>query len=112
MDLTSKALLHQVGKISGVVNVSVGEDHGMDLFRVERKSGIAPDHFPAAALEEAAVQQNVFPIYGEQVARACHSSGGTVKTDLQGGVPSSPDYARDLNPSEIWVQKKSRSSLI
>ncbi len=24
----------------------------------------------------------------------------------------SPDYARDLNPSEIWVQKKSRSSLI
>ena len=23
-----------------------------------------------------------------------------------------PDYARDLNPSEIWVQKKSRSSLI
>ena len=25
---------------------------------------------------------------------------------------ASPDYARDLNPSEIWVQKKSRSSLI
>ena len=24
----------------------------------------------------------------------------------------SPDYARDLNPSEIWVQKKGRSSLI
>ncbi len=25
---------------------------------------------------------------------------------------TNPDYARDLNPSEIWVQKKSRSSLI
>ena len=24
----------------------------------------------------------------------------------------SPDYARDLNSSEIWTQKKSRSSLI
>ena len=25
---------------------------------------------------------------------------------------ASPDYARDLNPSEMWAQKKSRSSLI
>ena len=24
----------------------------------------------------------------------------------------SPDYAKDLNPSEIWAQKKGRSSLI
>ena len=27
-------------------------------------------------------------------------------------VCASPDYARDLNPSEMWAQKKSRSSLI
>ena len=27
-------------------------------------------------------------------------------------ISSSPDYARDLNPSEIWAHKKSRSSLI
>ena len=36
---------------------------------------------------------------------------------LEGGeigfaASPNPDYARDLNPSEIWAQKKSRSSLI
>ncbi len=28
------------------------------------------------------------------------------------GVTASPDYARDLNSSEIWAQKKGRSPLI
>ena len=27
-------------------------------------------------------------------------------------VTTSPDYARDLNSSEMWAQKKGRSSLI
>ena len=27
-------------------------------------------------------------------------------------IAFSPDYAKDLNPSEIWAQKKGRSSLI
>ncbi len=40
-----------------------------------------------------------------RLACAMNSNGSIEKS-------ASPDYARDLNPSEIWVQKKSRSSLI
>ena len=31
---------------------------------------------------------------------------------MEGVTPQCPDYARDLNSSEIWAQKKGRSSLI
>ena len=36
----------------------------------------------------------------------------TFRSPSETRTEASPDYARDLNPSEIWVQKKSRSSLI
>ena len=58
---------------------------------------------------------------GEQISFSCSlegnvdicviGSGGGVPTNMT-NHPASPDYARDLNPSEIWAQKKSRSSLI
>ncbi len=32
--------------------------------------------------------------------------------DRELGRDGSPDYARDLNSSEMWAQKKGRSSLI
>ncbi len=59
MHLTSKALLDQVGEISRVVNVGVGQDHGIDVFWGKWKFGVALNHFLTSALEEAAIQEDL-----------------------------------------------------
>ena len=41
-----------------------------------------------------------------------NTASGVAALELNTTGSTSPDYAKDLNPSEIWAQKKGRSSLI
>ena len=45
-------------------------------------------------------------------ARSGNDSTLTMQAVTAIELAPTPDYARDLNSSEIWTQKKSRSSLI
>ncbi len=47
-----------------------------------------------------------------QAADNLRTHGILYAGDLSEPVTPNPDYARDLNSSEIWAQKKGRSSLI
>ncbi len=52
---------------------------------------------------------------GTTITWTIFQDGGSFRLDnyyLSPGAHEHPDYAKDLNPSEIWAQKKGRSSLI
>src|SRR5581483_12478326 len=85
MDVAGVTLPAEVGQVARVVHVRVAEDDGIDLFRIERKTTIAPGRFFPMALEKAAFEQQFFPVDLEEIHRAGRRAGGAEKVDFHGG---------------------------
>ncbi len=65
-----------------MVDMSVGEDHGVDRVGVERQVAVAVFAFAARPLVEAAIEQDARAVNVEQVLRTGHRSRRAVKRDL------------------------------
>ncbi len=80
-DRPGEPVPHQRGHVAGVVQVRMGQDHGVDRGRRDRER--RPVAFAAAfvALEEAAVHQHPFPAGLEQVPGTGDSVGGSEETE-------------------------------
>ena len=62
VDRAAVALLDQVGQVAAVVDVGVREQHGVELRRVEAKIAVAFVGLGPAALEQAAFEQDRWPL--------------------------------------------------
>ncbi len=109
--------LGEAGPAAGIRGIAVtNASPSAAEVTVEYHEASGPDSSPMASPPQNASAAALDLGAGEQVA--------VLLTDLFESDPDvpgwieltsdtpNPDYARDLNPSEIWVQKKSRSSLI
>ena len=98
----------------------MGAASGIELG--DKKHGAAIGNHPGQRVDDWEVPGSrvstydgiAFPVYCNR-GRPINGTTSQVGRINQVGavtIEFSPDYARDLNPSEIWAQKKSRSSLI
>ena len=83
-DLAGKPLPHQQGDPAGVVNVRVGDE---DIVNGVGGEGQFPVIRLVAALLEAAVDQNPFPVYLQAVAAASDALIRSKKAQLHVGTP-------------------------
>ena len=78
--VTFEALLDQVGQVSQVVHVCVGDNHRIDGFRIEGKVQVALVSLSPAPLKKAAIQQQFVSVDVDQVPRAGYGTIGAVET--------------------------------
>src|SRR5262249_14766295 len=71
-----EALADERREVAAVVDVGVAEDDGVDLVRVEREVAVPLPGLLAAALVQAAVEQDLVVADLQQVHRAGHAAGG------------------------------------
>ncbi len=74
--------LHSSGQQPAVVEVGVGQQHRVELGRVERERDPVADRFVRAALEHAAVDQDPGPLGDEQELRARDRGGAAEELDV------------------------------
>ena len=84
VNITSKTVLNEIGKIAAVIDMRVAEDRGIDCFRIVMKSPIALSHFIAMTLEEAAFHKHALAIDLDEVLRTSGGAGGAVKMNSHG----------------------------
>jgi hypothetical protein len=68
-----------------MINVGVREEHVRDRRCVKGQFGIALKRFSAAALVQAAIEENAMPAHINQVHRAGGSARGTIESYLHTG---------------------------
>ena len=73
------------GQGTGVVDVGMGEDDGVDVLRLEPQVPVSTEAFLAPALEEAAVEKDPGTADLDDVAAPGHAAGRAVKGELHGG---------------------------
>ncbi|OPZ61047.1 MAG: hypothetical protein BWY87_00070 [Deltaproteobacteria bacterium ADurb.Bin510] len=77
-DRAAETILDQLGQSAGVVEVGVGQQHGFDFAGIEVPGQPVAGLHLSAALEEAAVDQDLFAAGGfDQVIGAGHAAGGS-----------------------------------
>src|SRR3989338_3487887 len=75
----AKSLLHELGKITGVIDVRVSEDDGAQILGAKRQRGPVAEPVFLESLEEAAVEQELIFPDGEEKLRAGDRGGGAEK---------------------------------
>ena len=85
VDVAVEAVVAELGEVAAVVDVGVGEDDAVDLFGVEGEGAIAFHGLGAAALEEAAVEEDALAVDFEEVLRTGGGAGGTAEFDFHQG---------------------------
>ena len=84
VDIAGKALFDQQRDAPRVVDVGVGDHHGVDVAGVEVQLPVVP---LIPTLLEAAVDQDLFPIAFHTVTASGHGSGRAKKGELHSGPP-------------------------
>ena len=77
----AKPLPGEEGQVSGVVDVRVGQHHGVDRCLIGDTLAPVPQAQLLHALEQSAVEQNAVPADGEEMHRAGHGAGGAEKLE-------------------------------
>ena len=75
----SKPCFRQLGEQPAVVDVGVGEQHEVEVARLERECAVVELTYRLGALEHAAVNQEPPLSVLDLIARAGHSPGAAVK---------------------------------
>ncbi|HEV2440477.1 MAG TPA: hypothetical protein VGX97_10490 [bacterium] len=70
VDRAAEAAAHEGRQVAAVVQVGVGEHHGVDARRVEREAAVDAGGLLAASLEQSAVEEEARPARLDQVHRA------------------------------------------
>jgi hypothetical protein len=69
----------QYGKSPGMVDMGMGQQHGLDRARVESQKPVLTVRFLALSLKEAAIQENSIAGHFEQMAASRYGSCGSVE---------------------------------
>ncbi len=85
VDVAVEAVVAELGEVAAVVDVGVGEDDAVDLLGVEGEGTIALHGLGAAALEEAAVEEDALAVDFEEVLRTGGGAGGAAEFDFHQG---------------------------
>ena len=116
VDRPAKAALHQQRQAAAMIDVRVAQDHGVDgrRHRTETAGDCAPARL--AALDHAAVQQQLAARHPQDVAGTRHFSRGSEKLQLHAGhtlTSLHPEHsgARHERPSHPRVSTAALSSL-
>ncbi len=80
-DRSAEPVPHQRGNVAGVVQVRVGQNHGVDRVRGDGEGRAVAFAAAFVALEEPAVHQHPFPPGVEQVPGAGDGVGGSEETE-------------------------------
>ena len=97
-DLTLKAVFDEHGDAAGVVDVGVGDHHGVDVPGGKVQLLVVP---LVPALLQAAVHQDLLPVDLQTMAAAGYALVSAVKTQLHGSVPFC--FRREGQPSPRFV---------
>ena len=83
-DVAGKAALAQVGQVSAVVDVRVGEHHHIDLRRIKGEVAVALKGLLPSPLVQAAVQQDALAVHSDEMFRARGGACGTAESQFHG----------------------------
>ena len=80
-------MAHELGQVAGVVDVRVGEDHRVELRRIEREIAVLLERLLAVTLVESAIQQNALAVRLHEMHRTRGRLRRTVERDLHCASP-------------------------
>ena len=93
-DPSAEAFAHELRQQAAVVDVGMGQEHGIDVGRAEWKGTIVQCLQRLRSLKQTAVDQQAVRIRAlEQIARAGHGAGRTTKPNGHGHVVLSAESA-------------------
>jgi hypothetical protein len=84
VDVAGEAELREVREIAAVINVGVGEDDAVDLFRIKGELAVSLHGLGAAALVEAAIEQDAGVVDLDEMLRTCGGAGCAAEGDFHG----------------------------
>ena len=86
---SGESSLRKVRKISGMIDMCMRKNNGVDGGRIERKIHVAVVGIRAASLKHAAIKQDLFSVDAKKMHRACNGAGGAEKLYFHRRVPQS-----------------------
>jgi hypothetical protein len=75
-------LFHQIGEIPGMINVGVGQHHGLNAGGIKAETPVPLAGFVAFPLKQAAIQEEAFAAQSDQMLRSGYRLDCSMKTDL------------------------------
>ena len=82
MDAAFEAVFHQLGDKAGMINMRVGEKHGMDLGGIAGKGTVIEARFRFGTLEHAAIDHHVSLFGFNHIRGSGDGSGSPVEVKL------------------------------
>ena len=86
VDIAGETLSTQVGQVAGVIDVSVAEDDGVDIFGIEREGTVPFDGLGSPPLVEAAFEKDFAMINLQEIHRPGGGPDGTVEGEIHAPI--------------------------